>query len=174
MIFLLDLHLLDMYIYIYFSHQRSTINELKFFYHEHIVSIIFHPDINALTSSLHEFRMSHHQKFSRHVLSDAEYQWFSITEKSNISEKRGREREEKSEKRMKNSNRRKNNVRLERGAPRHWSSRGLIQEMHSEKSVGRAHAYLIAHGSAQTPCCSNILGIHVVARVRIVARDAKH
>lgn len=74
---------------------------------------------------------------------------------------------------MKNSNRRKNNVRLERGAPRHWSSRGLIQEMHSEKSVGRAHAYLIAHGSAQTPC-SNILGIHVVARVRIAARDTKH
>lgn len=39
--------------------------------------------------------------------------------------------------------------------------------------MGRAHAYLIAHGSAQTPC-SNILGIHVVARVRIAARDTKH
>lgn len=75
MIFLLDLHLLDIYIYVCvcLSHQRSTSNELKFFYHEHIVSIIFHP-VNALTSSLHEFRMSHHQKFLRHVLSDAEYQ----------------------------------------------------------------------------------------------------
>lgn len=71
----------------------SLINDqrVEIFYHEHIVSIIFHLDINA--SILHEFRMSHHQKFPRHVLPDAEYQWFSITGKSNISKKKEGEEE---------------------------------------------------------------------------------
>lgn len=59
----------------------------------------------------------------------------------------------------------KNNVRLERGAPRHWTSRGLFRKMRSGNSVYRAHARRSARWSAQLRH-SNISGIHVVPRGR--------